>query len=107
MGKVVNSPLLIARVLRGHCDRLRNFLTLFVEINFGRFCLFCLLSQIVLLFLAHFQAIIVDNFCILSLFQMLIADNFGIFSLFQVLISEILCILITFTGINCGKVVRY
>ena len=41
-----------------------------------------------MLFLAHFQPLIVDNFGILALFQVLIADNFGILTLFQVLITE-------------------
>ena len=40
------------------------------------------------LFLAHFQALFVDNFGILELFQVLIADTFGILALFQVLIAE-------------------
>ena len=37
------------RVLHGQCDRLRNFLTLFLVVNCG-----------------HFQALIADNFGILS-----------------------------------------
>ena len=44
----------------------------------------------VLLCLAHFQALIEDNFGILAFFQALIADNFGILS--------------TYSGINCGQV---
>ena len=78
--------------MRGHCDGLRNFLTLLFVINFGSFCHFSCKSQTVLLFLAHFQALIVDNFGILALFQVLIAENFGILS--------------TFSDVDCRQVLR-
>ena len=39
-------------------------------------------------FVAHFQALVSDNFGILTLFQVLIADSFGILALHQVLIAE-------------------
>ena len=38
------------------------------------------LTWTILLILAHFQALTVDNFGIFTLFQVLIADNFAIFS---------------------------
>ena len=53
-------------------------MTLLFVINFGRF----------LSFVAHFQALIADNFGILALFQMLIKDSFVILALLQVLIAE-------------------
>ena len=49
---------------------------------FGSFCHFSGEPETILLFLAHFQALIVDNFGILALFQVLIADIFGILALF-------------------------
>ena len=79
-------------------------MTLFCVINLGRFCHFSGYSEPVLLFLAHFQAIIVDNFGILELFQMLMADIFGILELIQLLIGENFGILVTLSGINCGQV---
>ena len=57
-----------AWVLRGHCDRLRNILTLSFAINFGHVWHFSGYPQTVLLFLEHFQALIVDNYGILTLF---------------------------------------
>ena len=39
-------------------------------------------------FVAHFEALIADNFGILALFQVLMAENFGILALLQVLIAE-------------------
>ena len=53
-------------------------MTLLFVINFGRF----------LSFVAHFQALIADNFGILALFQVLIKDSFVILALLQVLIAE-------------------
>ena len=72
--------------------RLRNLFTLSFMNNFGRFCYFSGQPQTVLLFLAHFQALIVDNFDILALFQVLIAENFGILS--------------TFSDVDCRLVLR-
>ena len=57
-------------------------MTLFCVINLGRFCHFSGYSEPVLLFLAHFQALIADNFDILAFFQVLITENFGIFITF-------------------------
>ena len=53
-------------------------------------------------FVAHFQALITENFGILALFQVLIADSFGILALLQVLISENICILALFQAFNFG-----
>ena len=39
-------------------------------------------------FVAHFRALIADNFGILALFQVLIADSFGILAFLQLLIAE-------------------
>ena len=78
-------------VLRGQCDRLQIFLTLYFMTNFGSFChlsngsvdnykQFCSfasfqwLMRTILLFFAHFQVLSVDNFDILAHFQVLIAD---------------------------------
>ena len=41
-----------------------------------------------MLIVAHFQALIADNYGILALFPVLIADSFGIFTLLQVLIAD-------------------
>ena len=50
-------------------------------------------------FVAHFQALIADNFGILTIFQVLIADSFGILALLQVLIAEKCYILALFQAI--------
>ena len=42
----------------------------------------------VLSFVAHFQAVIADNFGILAVCQVLNADSFGILALLRVLIAE-------------------
>ena len=48
-------------------------------------------------FVAHFQALIADNFGISALFQVLIADSLGILALLlQMLIAENFCILALF-----------
>ena len=52
-------------------------MTLLFVINFGHF-----------FFVAHFQALITDNFGILTFSQVVIADSFGIFAFLQVLIVE-------------------
>ena len=86
-----------AGVLRGHCDRLRKFLTLFLwltldvyvicstlsGVNCGPFWYFGTLSgvncgQFWYSILALLQVLIAESFGILALFQVLIADNFGI-----------------------------
>ena len=46
-----------------------------------------------MLFIAHFQVLISDNFGILALFQVLIAENVGILALFQAFIETILVFL--------------
>ena len=50
--------------------------------------LFVINYECFLSFVAHFQALITDNFLILARFQVLIADSFGILTLLQVLIAE-------------------
>ena len=46
-----------------------------------------------MLFIAHFQVLIADNFGILAIFQVLIAENVGILALFQAFIGTILVFL--------------
>ena len=48
-------------------------------------------------FVAHFRALIADNFGILALFQVLIADSFGILAFLQLLIAENFVILALYT----------
>ena len=55
-------------------------MTLFLCLTLNVFCV---------KFVAHFQALIVDNYGILALFQVSIADSFGILVCLQVSIAEI------------------
>ena len=56
-----------------------------------------------MLIVAHFQALIADNYGILALFPVLIADSFGILTLLQVLlIAEFFFIFGTLSEVNCG-----